>query len=87
MQILCNISINVVYILYIVFTEIMAKGNVPRYLPLNILILLCIVPGYISLKQIDDKLLKLLLLFVNLAITTMLFIIYTNVFKTFALNA
>lgn len=86
-QILCNISINLVYIIYMVSTEVVAKHNMPRYLPFNLLILLCILPGYISLRQINDTVLKVLLLVLNLAITTMLFIIYTNVFKTFALDA
>lgn len=86
-QVLCNISINLTYVIYILISDVIPNGNVPRYLPYNILILLCIIPGFISLKQIDDKVLKGILLIVNLIITALLFVIYTNVFKTYVVNA
>ena len=86
-QILCNISINLSYIIYLAIVEIMPKGSLPKFLPLNVLILLCIIPGFISLKSIDDKFLKVLLLIVNIIITGLLFVIYTNIFKTYVVNA
>ncbi len=86
-QILCNISINLSYIIFLTISEIIPKESVPRFLPLNILILLCILPGLISLKNIDDTFLKVLLMIVNLVITVLLFVIYTNIFKTYVVNA
>jgi hypothetical protein len=56
-------------------------------LPLNILILLCMVPGYISLTQIDDKVLKWVMLVFNIIITGILFVLYYNVFKNFVVHA
>ena len=86
-QVLCNISINLLYIVYEVFAEAIPQGQMPRYLPLHLLILLCIVPGYFSITDIDDKLLKWLLLLLNLGITVLLFILFSNIYKTFAVNA
>ncbi len=87
LQILCNLSINLVYIIYLVIEEAIPSGNIPRYLALNILILLCIIPGYISMQAINDKPLKIILLIVNLIITSVLFVMYYNVFKNFGPHA
>ncbi|CAN5384817.1 hypothetical protein BH09BAC1_BH09BAC1_18890 [soil metagenome] len=86
-QIICNLSINVVYIAYQIMEEAIPNGTIPRYLPLNILILLCIIPGYISLQIINDKPLKVILLITNLIITGVVFVIYFNVFKTYVAHA
>jgi len=86
-QILCNISINLLYVVYQVVNVAIPSGSIPRYLPLNILILLCIVPGYISLTQIDDKVLRWVLLVFNIIITGILFVLYYNVFKNFVVHA
>ena len=86
-QILCNLSINLSYIIYVLISDVIPNQTIPRHLPNNILLLLCIIPGIVSLKQIDDKVLKWILLIFNLIITGLLFVIYNNVFKTFVVNA
>ena len=86
-QILCNLSINLSFIVYVLISDVIPNKTLPEHLPNNILLLLCIVPGIISLKQIDDKVLKWILLIFNLAITGLLFVIYNNIFKTFIINA
>ncbi len=86
-QILCNLSINLSFIVYVLISDVIPNKTLPEHLPNNILLLLCIVPGIISLKQIDDKVLQWILLIFNLAITGLLFVIYNNIFKTFIINA
>jgi hypothetical protein len=86
-QILCNLSINLSFIVYVLISDVIPNETLPRYLPNNIMLLLCILPGIISLKQIDDKVLKWILLIFNLAITGLLFVIYNNIFKTYIVNA
>ena len=85
-QILCNLSINLIYIIYLVTEEAIPHGYIPKILPYNVLLLLCIIPGYISLTTIEDKYLKMLLLLGNVFVTVLLFIMYTNLFKSFVLN-
>lgn len=85
-QILCNLSINLVYIIYLIAEEAIPNGYIPDALPYNVLILLCIIPGYFSLTTIDDKYLKMLLLLGNVVVTVLLFILYTNLFKTFVVD-
>ncbi len=86
-QILCNLSINLSFIVYVLISDVIPNKTLPEHLPNNILLLLCIIPGIISLTQIDDKVLKWILLIFNLAITGLLFVIYNNIFKTFIVNA
>lgn len=82
-QILCNLSINLLYTVFIIATQVWPTGHMPRHLPFHLILLLCMIPGYRSLLPINDKYLKVLLLLFNLGITALVWVIFANVVKNY----
>ncbi len=78
-QVLCNVSINLSYILYLLAMWQSNGGVMPRYLPFNVLLLLFLVPGYFSLQTINDRILQWLLLGVNMVATVLIWVLFTNI--------
>lgn len=80
-QVLCNVSINLSYIIYLLGMWSADKGMPPNLL-FNIILLLFLIPGYFSLQKIEDRILQWILLGANLLATILIWMLFNNIVRT-----
>lgn len=81
-QLLLNISINLSYAIYLASIWLAPGGTMPRFLPLNLFLLLFIIPGYFALQKIEDRILQWVLLATNIIATVLVWILFTNIARS-----
>lgn len=80
-QMLCNVSINMPYCFFLIATKAIPEQEMPPTLSGHLFLLLFLITGYFSLQQINDKILKWVLLIVHLFITGMIWMLFVDIIK------
>lgn len=80
-QMLCNVSINLPYCVFLIVTKALPENEMPPTLSGHLFLLLFIFTGFISFQRINDKLLKWILLILHLVVTGIIWMVFVDIVK------